>query len=430
MKACKRFVAASVGAALSAITGTAFASGFQLLEQNASGLGNAYAGQAAAAENASTIFFNPAGMTRLPGRQVTGAINFIKPSAEFTNTGGSAAAGGFASPAANGGDAGHLTLLPNTYASWQITPQIWIGLGVSVPFGLATEYDEGWVGRFQSRKSEVKTIDINPSIALKVSDAISIGAGVSYQRATVKVDRSVLLVPGAESRANINLDDHAFGFNAGAMFQVAPQTRVGVTYRSAIKYDLEGDVFFRNIPGLGTATNNLSAQVKLPETISVALSHAISRELELLSDVTFTRWSRLKRLPLTTTSTSAVAATGTTLDTFAFEFRDTWRVGLGANYKLDDDFMIKVGAAYDRSPVTDFYRTVTLPDNNRIWLAIGAKHRLNRQATLDWGYAHVFIKEGPIDQRRGVATPPFQGNVIGNYDSDVNILSVQLTYGF
>lgn len=430
MKACKRFVVASMGAALTAITGTSFASGFQLMEQNASGLGNAYAGQAAAAENASTIFFNPAGMTRLPGRQLSGAVNFIKASPEFSNTGGSAAPAGFASPGGNGGDAGHLALLPNTYTSWQISPQIWVGLGISVPFGLATEYDEGWVGRFQSRKSELKTIDVNPSVALKVSDAISIGAGVSYQRATVKVDRSTLLVAGAESRANINLDDHAFGFNAGALFQVTPQTRVGVTYRSAMKYDLEGEVFFRNIPVVGTATNSIAAPVKLPETISLALSHAINRELELLGDFTLTRWSRIKRIPLTTTSTSAIAATGTTLDTFTFEFRDTWRVGVGANYRFDDEFMLKVGVAYDRSPVTDFYRTVTLPDNNRIWLAVGAKHRLNKQSTLDWGYAHVFIKEAPIDQRRGTATPPFQGNVVGNYDSDVNILSVQLTYGF
>lgn len=424
----QRILEWSVTAALAGGVAGAHASGFQLMEQNASGLGNAYAGQAAAAENASTVFFNPAGMTRLPGRQVSAALNFIRPSAEFTNSGGSAAPAGFSSPGGNGGDAGAWNMIPNTYASWQVSPQVWVGLGITVPFGLSTEYDEGWFGRFQSRKSSVKTIDVNPSVALKVSDMLSIGAGVSFQHAEVKVDRSVFT--GGESRANINIDDNAWGFNLGAMINLNPQTRVGVTYRSAMKHELEGDVRFINAPGGGTPTNNVAAGVTLPDTISVGVSHTVNNRLELLGDLTFTRWSKIKRIPLVTTTGSALTAANTILDTFTFEFKDSWRAGVGANYRWNDNFTLKVGAAYDKSPVEDFYRTVTLPDNDRTWLAIGGKHRLTRQAVVDWGYAHLFIKDAPINQQRGTAAPPLQGNVIGNYDANVNILSVQMTYGF
>ena len=137
----QRVMAWAVAAALAGGSGGAYASGFQLMEQNASGLGNAYAGQAAAAENASTVFFNPAGMTRLPGRQVTAAANFIRPTNEFTNIGGSTAPAGIASPGANGGDAGAWNMIPNTYASWQVNPQVWVGLGITVPFGLSVVYD-------------------------------------------------------------------------------------------------------------------------------------------------------------------------------------------------------------------------------------------------------------------------------------------------
>jgi len=423
-----RVLTCAIAAAFAGTGAGAFASGFQLMEQNASGLGNAYAGQAAAAENASTIFFNPAGMTRLPGRQVSAVANFVRPSNDFANSGGSTAPAGLASPGGNGGDAGGWNVIPNTYASWQVNPQLWVGMGVSVPFGLATEYDEGWLGRFQSRRSAVKTIDVNPSVALKVSDMLSIGAGVSFQHAEVKVDRSVFT--GGESRANIAIDDNAWGYNLGAMITIDPQTRVGVTYRSAIQYDLEGDVRFINVPGLGAATNNVAAGVTLPETVSIGVSHALNDRLELLGDFTFTRWSKIKRIPVVTTSASGLLGSGAILDTFTFEFKDTFRVGLGANYKWDQNFTLKLGAAFDKSPVEDFYRTVTLPDNDRTWLAIGGKHRLTRQAVIDWGYAYIFVKDAPINQRRGVAAPPFQGNVIGEYESDVNILSVQLTYGF
>ncbi|HJQ62259.1 MAG TPA: outer membrane protein transport protein, partial [Burkholderiales bacterium] len=372
-----------------------------------------------------------AGMTRLPGRQASVALNAIGASAEFSNSGGSTAPLGLPSPSGNGGDAGGWAAVPNAYLTWQMAPQFWFGLGLSVPFGLKTEYDQGWVGRFQSQKSEIKTVDINPSVAFKVNEALSLGAGLSYQRAEVKVDRSVILAPPLESRARIDIDDSQWGFNLGVLVNLGASTRIGLTYRSTMDYDLTGSITFTNVPVLGTATNGVRANAELPDTLSWAIAHAFNPRWEMLADITYTRWSKIKAVPLVTTSGSPIVpAAGVTLDTFNFQFKDSYRVGIGANYKWSEAFTLKLGAAYDKSPVEDRFRLTFLPDSDRTWLAIGGRYRMSKQATLDFGYAHLFVKDGAINQQRGVAALPLQGNVIGVYDNYVNIVSAQFTYAF
>jgi long-chain fatty acid transport protein len=429
----RKLVPLAVGTALAALAGGASSSGFQLMEQNASGLGNAYAGQAAAAEDASTVFWNPAGLTRLPGKQVVGALNLVKPSSEFNDSGASRSPLGqpLGPGGGSGGDAGDLAAIPNLYASWQLSPQLWLGLGVTVPFGLKTEYDPGWIGRFQGQLAEIKTVDINPSIAYKINDTVSIGVGVSYQTAEATVNRSVLLTGPVEGFTSTKIDDDAFGYNLGVMFNLSPSTRIGLSYRSSMDYKLAGTLGFTGVPVVGTASNNVQMDAELPDTWSVAFAHQLNPQWEILGDVTFTQWSKIKSLPLVTTSASPVIpASGVTADTFNFQFKDTYRVGVGANYKWHSDFMWKFGVAYDKSPVEDEFRTVTLPDNDRTWLAFGGKYRMSKQATLDFGYAHLFIKDAPINQLRGVGVPPFQGNVVGTYEADVNILSAQISYSF
>jgi len=429
MKLNNKIIGLSVTAALAAMTGQAAASGFQLMEQNASGLGNAYAGQAAAAENASTIFFNPAGMTRLPGRQAVGAINLILPSSEFSDSGASRAPGGLPSPGGNGGDAGGLAAVPNAYLSWQIDPKWWVGVGMSVPFGLATEYDRGWVGRFQSQKAEIKTIDINPSVAYKLSDVVSLGAGISFQHAEVEVNRSSFI--GVEALSKLEMDDNNFGFNLGAMFNLSPATRIGLAYRSAIKHDLKGTATVTGIPVLGTASTPISAKAEVPDTLTWGISHQMDPKWQVLGDITYTRWSTIKQVPVISGATWALGTAGSQVARFDFEFKDTYRIGVGANYQMRNDFMLKLGVAYDKSPVTDQHRTATLPDNDRTWLAIGGKYRASKQLTLDFGYAYIFIKDAPINRLAGLAVPGAQGNVVGTYsDPSVHILSAQASYSF
>ena len=156
---------------LVAFSGSASASGFQLLEQNLSGLGNAYAGSAAVAENASTIYFNPAGMTQLQDREVSGGLAAIGPSFKFKDEGSQV---GALAGAGNGGDAGGWAAVPNGYVSWALTKDVYVGLGIGAPFGLKTEYDDLWVGAAQATMFEVKTFNINPSVAYRLNDKVSV----------------------------------------------------------------------------------------------------------------------------------------------------------------------------------------------------------------------------------------------------------------
>lgn len=307
------------------------------------------------------------------------------------------------------------------YMSWQLDPKWWVGVGVSVPFGLGIEYGAGWFGRFQVQEAEIKTIDINPSVAYKLSDAVSIGGGLSFQRAEVTIDRSALVTPGVERASKLKLENDSIGFNLGAMFNLSPATRIGLSYRSSIKHDLEGTA---TVNGVGVAP--ISTTAKLPDTLAWGISHQLDPKWQLLSDITFTQWSKIKQVPITTTAASVLGPAGRVLDTFAFEFKNTFRVGVGANYQMRDDFMLKLGVAYDKSPVSDTFRTATLPDNDRTWLAIGGKYMASKQLTLDFGYSYIMVKDASIN-----STKALQGSVVGNYsDPSVHIISAQATYSF
>ena len=414
----KRIIASFVAGALGAWATGAAASGFQLMEQNASGLGNAYAGQAAAAENSSTIFFNPAGMTRLPGIQGSLSVSAIRPSAEFSDSGASRGPTGLPEPAGglNGGNAGGWSYLPTGYLSIQLYPSIWAGVGLSSPFGLRTEYDSNFIGRFQSQKTEITTYDINPSVAWKINDVFSVGAGFSYQHANLKIDRSVFV--GVETGSSTDISDNKFGWNIGAIVSPSAKTQIGLSYRSGISHSLNGTT---SVVGLFATQSQLG--VRLPDTASIALAQTINDQWQLLADFTYTRWSTIKTATLVLTN-------GVPVVPFNLQFDDTWRVGVGTNYKWNQDFTLKLGVAYDKSPVSDQFRTTFLPDNDRIWLAIGGKYGINKQATVDFGYAHLWVRDGSINQLMGVGAAPFQGNVVGNYDNHVDILSAQINYAF
>ena len=433
MKTTKKLIPVAVAAAMSAFSASVHTAGFQLPENNASGMGNAFAGQAAAAENASTVFWNPAGMTRLPGRQVSFALDALKPSAKFEDNGLSRSPLGLplGPGGTNGGDAGDWAYLPAGYVSWQINPQWWAGLAVTVPFGLQVNHDPAFIGRFQSKRDQVKTIDINPNIAFKLSDAVSLGGGISYQKLKVQLDRSTLLPGGVEGMSQTRVDDDKWGFNLGAMFTIGAGTRIGITYRSNMDYDTTGTVLVGGLPPPnGTTVAGAAAPIKLPDTVSWAIAHPLNGQWELLGDITWTNWSTIKTVPLSTTTASLLGAPGTVLDPFNFQFRDSYRVGVGANWKYRDDLMLKFGVSWDRSPVTDLFRTTFLPDNNRIGLGIGAKFQVSKQTTIDVGYMHLFVESADINQQKGVGVAPFQGNVRGKYDDKLDALAAQFTYSF
>jgi long-chain fatty acid transport protein len=461
-------LAAAVGAAaLSLSAGHALGAAFALQEQNASGLGHAYAGGAAAAEDVSTIFFNPAGLVRLQSTQAVIAGNVICPSAKFHDSGSQPAA--FQPLGGTGGDAGSCAVVPNMYLGIPFTDKWSFGVGVNVPFGLKTEYDSDWLGRFQAVKSKLDTINVNPVLSWEPTPHLTVGGGVSWQRLkatlTSKVNYAgafaqgvgglvaagqvpaaaapVLIgsAAGLESGADVSGNDSAWGWNVGVLWQANDQTRFGAAYRSKIKYNVSGSVNFDNptvaslgplppslAPVGGLLVNGVNAQlasgdvtlaIEMPDTANVSIFHQYNNQWDLMADLQYTGWSSIQELKI-------VRSTGVVLSTTPENFRDTYRFSVGANYRYTDAWTFRGGLAYDQSPVRDAQRTPRLPDNDRTWLALGAQYKFSPAVSLDLAWAYIFVKDSSINQNEGSTAA--NGLISGTYKNNVNIVGLQLTY--
>lgn len=389
----------SVAGALLAMSGGVAASGFALIEQNASGLGNAYAGGAAIAEDASTVFFNPAGMTRLSGKQIVVAGHLINPSAKFTSSTG-----------VSGGDAGGLAFVPNAYFAMEMKPGLKVGLGLNAPFGLQTEYDSNWVGKHQAIKSKLETMNVNPSVAYQVNDALSLGAGLNYQHISGELSE---YKGGALGTAVIKGTDNTWGYNLGALYNVNANTRIGAAYRSTMSYTLTGTV----TTSLPFANGPVSLDVKLPDSLSISGVHKMNDSYEVMADVTFTGWSSFKQVKI-------VDGAGATISNTPENWKDTVRVSVGATHHYSEQWLVRAGLAYDQAPVTDAFRTARIPDNNRTWVALGGQRKLSAASAIDFGYAHLFVKDSAIN-----AANPAPA-LVGSYKNSVDILSAQYTHNF
>lgn len=406
-----KLIPATMLAAFSSLAG---ASGFQLMEQNASGIGNAFAGSAAVAENASTVFFNPAGMTQLDGIQVSGGVAAIRPSYKFSNSGSlnPSLLGGGRATGASGGDAGGWGIVPNAYASWALTKDWSLGLGVGAPFGLKTEYDADWMGRFQSIKFDIKTLNINPSLAYRVNDKVSLGFGLNWQRIEAEYLRQTVL----GRPVTLNLDDSAWGWNVGALFTVSPSMKLGFSYRSSIKYDTTGRFS-------GASGDSAKATLKVPDMFIMSVAQKLDDKWEMLGDVSRTGWSSIPKVDIMNATTGA-ATPAQTLDT---DFRNTWRVALGANYQYNDALKLKFGVAYDQSPVRSAStRLVSLPDASRIWFSTGGQYRFSKASVLDVGLAYLYIRDPSINNQQQSA----RGTVQGSYRGNIWVLGAQYSHAF
>lgn len=401
-------------ALLALFSGTVSAAGFQLLEQNASGIGVAYAGSAAVADNASTIFFNPAGMVLLPGRQVSVGFAAIGPTYKFRDQGSSGT--GLVARAvvgSDGGNAGDWAAVPNAYLSWQLAPQWFVGLGVSSPFGLGTKYeDTSWVGRFQSLKSEIQTINVNPSVAYRVNDSVALGFGLNYQRINAEMSN---LTPIGLSR--LKGEDNSWGWNAGGLVNLSPSMRLGLAYRSSVKYNIEGD------QTVGANTIPAKAKLELPDMVTFSVWQQLSDRWEAMGDLSYTHWSTLDKLNVINRTND------TLLGRENFGYENSWRLAWGAAYKASDERKYKFGLAYDRTPTTDGNRSARVPDNNRLWLSLGMQWKPSSASTLDVGYAYLYVRDPKISQTKefGIAG---SATLRGRFSDSAHVLGLQYTQGF
>nr|WP_290221362.1 outer membrane protein transport protein [Trichocoleus desertorum] len=413
------------------------ASGFALTEQSVPNLGNAGASGTVGAEDASVLFFNPAGLTRLPGNSVVGAGYLVFPTVRFQNQGSTSVLG---TPllGGEGGDAGANKFLPNLYTSWSLSDRLKLGLGIAPPFGLATDYDEDWVGRYQALRSELITLNFSPTIAAKVTDQVSIGASVNVQYASAELSNAIdfgLIGRSAQlntvpqqldGRVRISGDDLSVGYTIGAMYEPSAQTRVGLAYRSAVTHDLEGDADFE-VPTAAQALTTrgqftdteAAAEVKLPDSLSLGVYHELSPKWAVMSDVTWTNWSRYEGLRIEFENPAQPASLQPA------EWKDTVRVGVGVNYKPNEDLTLRAGVAYDPSPVPEDQVTARIPDADRTWVAAGVSYQATDSVRVDLSYAHLFFGDREINQ-----TIPGAGTLRGGVDSDVDVISAQVNWSF
>ena len=428
--------------------GISMGAGFAIAEQSVSGLGVGFAGSAASAEDASTIWHNPAGMAYLEKGQLVVGLNAIFPTSEFKNQGTVSLNPTGGSPdvptEGSNGKTRSNALVPNFYYSNALNDKVHYGIGVGAPFGLKTEYADGWVGRYLALESDLKTLNINPSLSYRVSDELSVGFGINFLNAEATLSSAVdfglaFLATGNYSvdvaanrggtkydgRLEMTGDDWGVGYNFGLIWEPKEGTRLGLSYRSDVEITVEGDADF-TVGALDAFLGSYfpdqggSVYLELPAMLSVSIYHEVG-DWTVLADVTYTWWERFKELNLQ-------YETGDPAPTLIPEnWKNTWRFSVGFTYQGSDRLLLRFGTVYDGAAVPDeAHRSPRIPDADRYWGTLGFQYQLSEKVFLDVAYAHVFIDEGPIDNSEHT-----EGNrLIGETDSRVDILSAGLTYQF
>ena len=411
-----------------AASSSAGAAGYALIEQSITGLGRAFSGSAAVADDASTIFFNPAGLTNLSRKEMNMGLNLIGPRAEFSDRGsnvnGTPLIGG------DGNNAGELAAVPNFYYAQPLNDHTVVGIGVGAPFGLVTDYGDSWQGRYHAIRSDLLTININPSIAFKATEKLSLGFGVNLQYIDLELTQAANFgLQRNDGRVRLTADDWSWGYNLGMTYQFTDVTRLGISYRSKITHKLEGDGEFRlpeniqpNATDFGLVDGKIDGGVTLPETLSVALLHQLTPKLALMADATWTRWSRFEELRINSDVDRLNSVK-------AEDWDNSMRYGLGLEYQANDRWSWRAGVAYDETPIPNAQRrTPRIPDSDRTWIAVGASYHYSDNIILDAAYTHIFMKDSSIEDTFTSGTQTYE--LSGKYKSSVDIVGVQLRWLF
>lgn len=476
----------------------ALASGFQLREQSASGQGLSFAGMSAGGTDISSMFFNPAALTRYDGTRFQLGFAHILPSTDFSQGSASRATSPLLPPLPQGsgpiqgsashGNAAESALTPNLYLAWAPSQDLRLGLSVNVPYGLTTQYEDGWIGRYHALRSHLETIDISPAVAYRFNDVLSGGVAFVARRAKAELSQAVdfgyqawasiqgiravdptfsntnpatsspIVVPGAaDGSVSVSGDAWAYGFKAGLLFEPSRNLHIGLGYQSAMDEKIKGNATFQVPPTVGmglaalaqvnpgpqhqgelalltsgfqaaTANNAVRADLNLPACATLGVAWDVSPTFTLSAEVERTTWSRFKDLTLRFPD-AATQPDNTTHE----NWKDTTFVSLGAECHPTGPWSYRLGVAVDQAPVSDATRTPRIPDADRTWVSAGTSYAFSRTFALDLGVTHIFAKDANLDLKGGQdprSSDFFKGNLSGTYKNSIDIWSLQARWIF
>ncbi|WP_423228046.1 OmpP1/FadL family transporter [Phytopseudomonas daroniae] len=413
-----RILRTGLAIAIASTSSYSLASGFALNEQSVAGMGMSFAGRSSSAEDASTVFGNPAGMARIKREQINIGAAAIHAKSDISHASG--IGGG-----SNDGDMVPTTGVPMGYYVKPLDDKVAFGIGVYAPFGLATDYESGFMGRYEADKSFVRVVTIQPTLSYRFNDQLSVGFGPTFNRIDGELTSAINNpVPGAgDGKVKIKGDDVAVGFNVGVLYEFTPQTRVGLTYHSRVKYELEGDTRVSGAgPVLETAAGKYDASLDLttPESVDMSFTHEIDDNWTLYAGSTWTRWSRLKEIRVDNEGVAGPLEPALSSIVEEQNWHDTWAHAVGVSYKLNPQWVLRTGLAYDQSPVNNTDRSPRIPSGDRTILSFGAGWSPSDDMTIDLAYSYLKEEKVHINQDTYQAT----------YKNSAHGLGASMTYRF
>ncbi|CAH0646248.1 MULTISPECIES: OmpP1/FadL family transporter [Pseudomonas] len=413
----------SLGVAVALASSQLLASGFALNEQSISSMGTGFAGRSSSAEDASTVFGNPAGMSRLKREQVTvgGAAVIAKTdiSGPGSNLGGE-----------TDGDMVPVVGVPMGYYVKPIDDHWSVGFGVYVPFGLVTDYGSDDAARYWGKKSHVEVVTFQPTVSYAFNDKVSIGFGPTINRIKGELGSSLInpLTPGRnDGEVKIKGDDTAVGYNIGLMVQATDRTRVGLTYHSMVDYKLEGKTRV-STPLIGPFNGNkfdASLKIKTPESVDLSVTHELDDQWTLYAGSTWTRWSRLENITVQNDVPAPLAGSAFQTITEEQNWHDTWAHAIGASYKVNKEWVLRTGFTVDQSPTNNHDRSPRIPTGDRKVFSLGAGWSPNDDMTIDVAYSYLWEEDTKVNQVSAT-----KGSYQAKYENSAHGVGASLTYRF
>ncbi|QXW31514.1 outer membrane protein transport protein [Aeromonas sanarellii] len=373
-----------------------FAAAFQLNEHSASGLGRAYAGEAAIADNAAVLSRNPAAMTTFDKMALSVSGTYIKPDVDVA---GDIYAGPTKLAPSSESDIAPDAFVPASYFIQPLNDQWAWGIGLFSNYGLSTEYSKTFAAGAGAGDTELVTLNINPNIAYRINSSFSVGAGINAVYAQAELNRYAgkLGLPPLNSDtaiAHLKGDTWGFGWNVGTLYEINDNHRLALTYRSQVDLSFDGD--FQGATSLNRVVDG-NLKLDLPAQAEFAGYHRLNQQFAVHYSVNWTDWSAFQELKATSSGCNMPDQPGVCLNK-PEKFKDSTRYALGGTWYVNPSWEARIGFAYDNSPIEPEYRSLSIPDSDRVWYSAGATYHIDQDMSVDFGMAYLDGKEVDVNE--------------------------------